>query len=180
MNTPESSQANLSQDLLPGLESRAKKVLNDVEALLERGAVEDETDKKMIGEAMEIINNPEKNLQEIMTNTTNVGIVLSGYEMQGMDPPAEIYALHCHLLALQCVGEIEFVEAALEHGSYDASRVDYAMAGILDWGTALSKGWAKDNTYLAAGNQLQGRLAIEKIKILGSKKALDVIKSPAE
>lgn len=148
----------LSPDLLLKLKSQTKKVSTDVASLIERGAVADETDKKLLGEAATFIQNPTEKLEDIMSHTSNIGQVLSGYEMQGADAPDEIYAMNSYLVALQCINQIDFVETALEQGSSDAEKIQYALASALDWATILSRGWSKDDSLLTAVHELEGRV----------------------
>ncbi|MFA5828912.1 MAG: hypothetical protein WC843_00230 [Candidatus Gracilibacteria bacterium] len=147
----------LSPTLLLGLKSRTGKILNDISALLKHDTVKDETDRKMIVEAVAFIENPTENLADIKNHTTNIGHVLGGFEQQGADLPPEIDAMHHYLLALQCTNLINFVEKELEQSSPALAKIQQAMVPALDWAKIISNGY-KDGTLLKAVKKLQGRL----------------------
>lgn len=155
-DSPDHTQPHLAQDLLLELKSRTSKVLGDIAALLESGAVEDEADRGVISAAVAFVENPTENLADIMGHTTNIGSVIGGYDMQGMDPPPAIDAMHAYLLALQCINRINFIEAGIEQGS-GSPEIQHAIAQALDWATVLSGGY-KDATLLGTVNELQVRL----------------------
>ena len=128
-----------------------------MKGLLERG-IEDEADKKVLEEAMSFIENPTDKLSEIMEHASRVGMVNSGYEMQGMDVPAEIDNMHHYILALQGLNRLNYIEEELEKGApSDAQNIQEAMAWAASAADNLSRGY-KDNTLLDAVTELKGRL----------------------
>jgi len=162
MGTPDSpdyTQAYPSYNLLLRLKSQTRSVSGRIATLLEQGAIQDETDRQLVVEAVAFIENPTENLSEIMNHTTNIGIVEGGYDMQGAETPPEIIAMHGYLFALQCINQINFIENELEQSSPDSAKIKQALALALDWATILSRGY-KDHTLLSAVNELQGRLNV--------------------
>lgn len=156
-DSPDYIQAHLAEELLLTLQSKTGIVLSDIAALFESGAIEDETDRRFVAEAVKFIENPTENLSDIMLHTTEIGQILGGYEMQEKNAPSEIDAMHAYLLTLQCINRINFVEKSLEQGSPYSSEIQHAMVLALDWATILSRGY-QDNTLLSAVNELQGIL----------------------
>lgn len=156
MHSPDSEnpiKLNPAQSLLLELQSKTGTVLRDIAASLERGTVQDETDRGFIEGAVAFIENPTENLSDIMVHTTHIGEVLGGYDLQGTHPPPEIDAMHAYLLALQCINQMNFVEQELEQGTPDFSAIHSAMVRAYDWATILAKGY-KDVTFLNAVNSL--------------------------
>ncbi len=147
----------LAHGLLLTLQSKKDTVLSGIAALLESGAIEDETDRSLVVAAVAFVENPTENLTDIMNHTTNIGLVLGGYEMQGVDVPPAIDAMHSYLFALQCINRIDFVEEELKKSPQASPEIQQAMVFALDWATILSKGY-KDDTYLTAIRGLQARL----------------------
>lgn len=147
----------LSPNLLLGLKSRTGKILNNVLSLLKHDTIKDETDRKMVMEAVAFIENPTEDLADIKNHTTNIGHVLGGFKEQRADLPPEIDGMHHYLLALQCVNQINFVEKELEQKSPDLAKIQQAMVPALDWAEIISNGY-KDGTLLRAVKKLQGRL----------------------
>lgn len=157
LDSPDYPQTHLSQDLLLKTQSRTKNILGAVAALLERGAVEDEVDRKILKRIIAFIENPTEDLSDIMGHTTSVGQVLSGYEMQGAQSPPEIDAMHGYLVALQCINRINFIEEELVQGSPDSSEVQQAMRRGLGWARVLLNA-DSDGAFFDAFNELQDRL----------------------
>ncbi len=156
LDTPDYSPDHLSQELVLKMESQKVKILRDIAELLECGGIEDEVDREIVVGATEFIENPSEELSEIMSQTVNIGAVLAGYDMQGVNFPPQIDAMQGYLFALQCINIIKFVEEALMQGSSDFSKIQKAMSRGADWAITLSK-WYNDDTFLSAFNELQER-----------------------
>jgi hypothetical protein len=160
MNNPDSAEqvsAHLSEGLLLKLEARKRNIAADVSPLLESGSIDSENDRRLVREARDFVENPGEDIERIKRHTTMVGMVSSGYDMQGADVPPALDALHAYLSSLQCVNRIKFIEEELDKGNTDSPEFKLALAQILDWATNLSRGY-KDNTMLDAVNELQERL----------------------
>ncbi len=158
MNTPDYSEGQSGQDPLFPLKLETGRILSGITSLLGRDAVQDQTDRRLLMDAVAFIENPTENLGDIMNHTTNMGVVMGGYEMQGADIPTEIYAMNAYLVALQCIHCIHFVEAELERKVIIPAQIQEAMAMALDMATILSEGWAQDDTLLRAVHALEARL----------------------
>lgn len=123
--------------------------------LIERGELQDEADRNVVNAAAAFVENPSENLVDVMKQSELVGQVVSGYEMQGAEAPTEVDAVYAHLLALQCIGKISFIETELEQNLDPSSAVvQQAMIVVLDWAKVLAKAY-KDTTILDAVNALQ-------------------------
>jgi len=154
----EEKQALLSPELSLKLKSQTGKISGDVSALLQRDAIKNKTDRKLVSEAKAFLENPSENLEKIMKHTTQIGQVLAGYEAQGAVLPPEIDAMHGYLLTLQCVNRIHFVEKELDSWFPSTKKMKIAMTQALDWATILSRKGYKDGTFLTAVNALQERV----------------------
>ena len=159
LDSPDHSQEHLSENLLFQLKSKTGSILDNVSAFLKSGALKDEADRKFIVSVAAFIEKPTENLQDIMDHTIKIAEVLGGYDMQGMDIPTEIDAMHAYLQALICINRMNFVETELEKGTAtDSSDIQDAMAIAFDKALTLSKKVYKDNTFLKAVNELKGRI----------------------
>jgi hypothetical protein len=157
LDSPGYSHDYLSQELVLSKEAQKVKILNDIAALIDRGGIEDESDRGIVDGAIAFIKNPTEELSIIMSKTTILGQVLGGYLMQGADIPPEIDAIHGYFLGLQCISKIKLIEVELLKGDPDSVKIQGAMARGLDWAKTLSKGY-NDNTFLDAFNELQDNI----------------------
>ena len=150
-----SYRAHVGEELKSQLVLRAAGVVGAARGLIERGELQDEADRNVVNAAAAFVENPSENLADVMKQSELVGQVVSGYEMQGAEAPAEVDAVYAHLLALQCIGKISFIETELEQNLDPSSAVvQQAMIVVLDWAKVLAKAY-KDSTILTAVNALQ-------------------------
>ena len=150
----ENIHPHFAQDFLLKLKSQTSRIISAMRTLLANGTIEDEVDRILIEEAVTFIEKPTEDYLDIQGHTTNIGQVLGGYEMQGVDLPQEIDEIHRYLLGLQCVNRIKCIEEELEKDSPDASKMQNAMVQLLDLITILTRGY-KDDTLLNAIEQLE-------------------------
>lgn len=156
LDSPDYSQDNISDALMLQLKSKTGSILSNVSALLESGAIENEVDRKRVVNVAAFIEKPTDNLQDIMDNTISIGEVVCGYDEQGIDAPAAINTMHAHLLALQVINRMSFVETQLENGTADSSNIKEAISIAINWTTTLSKSY-KDDSLLNPVNELKNR-----------------------
>jgi len=157
IDSPDHSQDHPSDDLMLQLRSKTGSILGNLTALLESGAIENEVDRKYMKNAAAFIEKPTENLADIDGHLINIGEVLCGYDMQGMDPPAAIDAMSAHLRALRCINRMGFIEAALENGTASSSNIKEAMTMAVDEATTLAKKVHKDDSLLNPVNELKER-----------------------
>ncbi len=141
-----------SEELLSILEAQKGSILNAAGALLEGDTIKDAADRMIISSAVSFIENPTESLDDLLPHTNRIGMVCSGYDMAGAEIPPAIDAMHRHLLSLQCVDRIHFVESELGQASPDFAQIRRAMAFAMQWAEILSSGY-KDNAML---NAVQG------------------------
>lgn len=150
---------NLSQECLMKLKLQTGTVLSEIAALIESGPI-DETDREPINEAVAFIENPTEDLLDIMKHTYSIGLVVSGYMMQGADVPPAIDAMNGYLLAFQCINRMSFVEREVREGDPNSSEVKDYISIALSEAITLSREY-KGGNILSAVNELRSRLPME-------------------
>lgn len=157
-NSPSGTPVPLAPDLLLRLESKKRAVLHGCSELLHRDTIADKTDRRLLGEAMAFAENPTENIVEIVRlSTDNVGMVLAGFDMQGVNAPPEITALQGHFFALQCVARIKFIEDELEKGAVVSPEMRQIMVMATQDAAMLASPYGDDG-YMGPVKELKGRL----------------------
>ena len=157
-DSPDYNQPRFTPAIISKLNSQARNVLGSLWALLGRNGINDETDRKLVIEAMAVVENPSENLSDIMKHTTLIAQVMAGYMMQGEEAPQEIDALNGYLLALQCVNRMKFIEDEIEKGNTNSPEIKQAMVRAIEWARILSVDYYVDQTFLTAVTELKKQI----------------------
>jgi hypothetical protein len=136
---------------------RKGSVLASMKNLLERGDIQDPSDRIALQGAIAFIENPSGNLRDIMSQVTSIGEVLVGYSMQGESGPSEVNALNAYFWMLQGINRIAFVELQVERIFVYSLEMREAMSNALRCATILAKGYG-DEAMMIALSELQNRL----------------------
>jgi hypothetical protein len=147
----------LSSALFLKLEAQKGQVLLDIALLLQENGLEDDVDKRLVGEAVEFVENPTEEVEAVMKHATAIGAVHAEYDMQEIAQPAAIDALYEYIYALQCVIQIKFAEEVFKRQPFDSAETKTAIHQASLSAKMLVRGW-EDNTFLDVVNEFQAKL----------------------
>ena len=150
-----SYKSHLGEELKSRLKMGSVGVLSGARDLIDRCGLVDDVDKKIVGAALEFMQNPAENLEAIMKQSRDVSEVLCGFQMQGADTPPAVDAVYTYLMTLQGANRICFIEAKLEEGlDANSAEVQQVLTTTMGWATVIARD-CKDDTLLNALKQLQ-------------------------
>jgi hypothetical protein len=157
MSSPESLsyKSHLGEELKSRLQMGSVGVLRGARDLIDRGGLVDDVDKKIVGAALEFMQNPSESLEDIMKQSRDVSEVLCGFQLQGADTPPEVDAVYNYLMTLQGANRICFIEAKLEEGlDVDSPEIQQVLTTTMGWATVIARD-CKDDTLMKALQQLK-------------------------
>lgn len=158
-DVPSIAVATKNAALLEGGKFPKTVVLDGIRSLL-AGELADETDRPLLTEAIEYIENPTDNFEDIKVHTKNI-VAIAAMTYMGENIPPAIEALQAYFYALQCVNQMNFVEGELAKGVTDSMEIEAAITQALADAEVFANGYAKETTLLEAATALHDRLPEE-------------------
>lgn len=158
MNTPrlpEEPSTPSAPDALS--EPQTGTVTAAIRTLLSDEKIQDAGDRRHIAEALAFMETPTQNLPDIARHASSIGEVMSGYDMQGAEPPPEIDALNGHFQSLLFRAYLRDAEMKLTQEPRNPAGGLHALRFALDIAKTFSKGY-HDDTLLHQAHALQQRV----------------------
>lgn len=119
-------------------------------------SVESDIDKRIIAAAIAFLDAPTEDLSDIRKHAEAVGEVMSGYFMNGSEPPQEIDELNGRLQILLCMYYVNLAKRLIAEKSDDLEAVQFAMRFALDIARTYIKGYPNNAVFQEAiGMQLR-------------------------
>lgn len=112
-HTNESNDGLRNAEGLTEAHSAVQSTTDSIRTLIELNGLQDPGDIRIVSEACAFLDAPTNDLAAIKKHGEYVAIVLSGFDMNGEEPPAAVDALHLQLLTLLCRHYIASLREAL-------------------------------------------------------------------
>ena len=151
---PESTPVPEAKDVPVATEK--DRTLGSIRTLLANREI-DPADEQIMHDALAFMEAPAGDFQTFKDHSTNVAMVVAGYDMQDLPVPPAIDAMNTDLLELFCQHCIDAAETEVANTHIDQVRLDKMLAFALDAAKELARPTMNRPRLLAAVEELQRR-----------------------